>query len=301
MADKVLKRKMRKRVGGEGMKKVESIWMTDKIRKGIKERRKMSRNIRNCRTKEKTELWEKMIKHKKMVQKWIWDEKEKQEIKLTMEIRKQMRGGGKGSKVWDCINKLRGKEKKKDEQAKIYAEDGKIMGEKEGEYEVEKIFKNAYKTGQKNKTPIYSGNWKEGAKEKLEKKYENEKPGKVVLEGVVVYIGDIPMETPIMSDEDIKEELEDLEEGKAAGIDKMKPELYKELGKSKFCREIMKRNYNTVIKKGEIPKSWNTTRTTLIAKVKKTKAERSQTYSSGKYLIQNISTIHKKNGKTYIT
>ena len=113
MADQVLKRKMRKRVGGEGMKKVESIWMTDKIRKGIKERRKMSRNIRNCRTKEKTELWEKMIKHKKMVQKWIWDEKEKQEIKLTMEIRKQMRGGGKGSKVWDCINKLRGKEKKK--------------------------------------------------------------------------------------------------------------------------------------------------------------------------------------------
>ena len=56
---------MRKRVGGEGMKKVESIWMTDKIRKGIKERREMSRNIRNCRTKEKTELWEKMIKHKK--------------------------------------------------------------------------------------------------------------------------------------------------------------------------------------------------------------------------------------------
>ena len=105
------------------------------------------------------------------------------------------------------------------------------------------------------------------------------------------------METPIMSDEDIKEELEDLEEGKAAGIDKMKPELYKELGKSKFCREIMKRNYNTVIKKGEIPKSWNTTRTTLIAKVKKTKAERSQTYSSGKYLIQNISTIHKKKWK----
>jgi tRNA A37 N6-isopentenylltransferase MiaA len=47
----------------------------------------------------------------------------------------------------------------------------------------------------------------------------------------------------------------------------MKPELYKELGKRQFCREVMVRGYNRVIRLGEVPECWNATRTKLLKKI----------------------------------
>ena len=49
------------------------------------------------------------------------------------------------------------------------------------------------------------------------------------------------MKEPEMSKENIKSELESLKEGKAVGINKIKPEVYKEMNNSGICREVMKR------------------------------------------------------------
>ena len=47
--------------------------------------------------------------------------------------------------------------------------------------------------------------------------------------------------------EDLGVELGKLKEGKAAGLNKIKGEVYKELGKSEICKEVMVRGYNKVI------------------------------------------------------
>ena len=49
----------------------------------------------------------------------------------------------------------------------------------------------------------------------------------------------------------------------------MKPELYKELGKSEICRRIMTDDNNKILEGGDIPEGWKKTRTKLIKKVKK--------------------------------
>ena len=64
-------------------------------------------------------------------------------------------------------------------------------------------------------------------------------------------MGDIPMEEPVMGEENMKEELENLKEGKAAGINKIKPEVYKELNNSKICKEVMRNGYNKIIRGGK--------------------------------------------------
>ena len=58
------------------------------------------------------------------------------------------------------------------------------------------------------------------------------------------------MKEPEMSDENIKSELESLKEGKAAGINKIKPEVYKEMNNSGICREVMRNGYNKIIRGG---------------------------------------------------
>ena len=84
-----------------------------------------------------------------------------------------------------------------------------------------------------------------------------------------VYQGIVPIREPKMRDENTKAELKELKEGKAAGRSKLKPELYKELGKSEICRRVMTDDYNKIIDGGEIPEGWKKTRTKLIKKVQK--------------------------------
>ena len=52
-----------------------------------------------------------------------------------------------------------------------------------------------------------------------------------------------------------------------------KPIIYKELGKSKICKEVMVKGYNKVINEGKIPIKWLNSRTKLIKKCNKPKAK----------------------------
>ena len=75
-----------------------------------------------------------------------------------------------------------------------------------------------------------------------------------------------PMRIPIMKEKNLEKRLEELKNNKAAGPDKLKGELFKELGKREICREVMIKCFNNVLEEGEIPKSWRTSRTKMIKK-----------------------------------
>ena len=64
-------------------------------------------------------------------------------------------------------------------------------------------------------------------------------------------------------------ELGKLKNNKAPGPNKLKPELYKELGNSEFCTGIMAKVFENQLYSKEIPESWKETKTKLIAKKKK--------------------------------
>merc|ERR1711874_269244 len=80
----------------------------------------------------------------------------------------------------------------------------------------------------------------------------------------------IPMKATEMKDEELKENLRKLKKIKAAGTDKLKAELFKELGKRGKCREVMLRCFNSVLEGGDTPESWNISRTKMIKKERQT-------------------------------
>ena len=79
----------------------------------------------------------------------------------------------------------------------------------------------------------------------------------------------MPMKTTEMKDEDLKAKLRKLKNNKAAGTDKLKAELFKELGKRGICRKVMLKCFNKVLEGEETPESWNLSRTKMIKKERK--------------------------------
>ena len=267
-ADEVLKKKIRRKVGSE--KKIESVWMTDEIRDGLKRRREINRKKRFTTDGVARErLWRIYLRQKMLVQRLIREARERHEVELTKEIRRKMKEGRGGKKLWECMDRILGRDKPKEEIAEVYDESGTLMGEEEAAKQIEEVFKEIYKSSEKEITPVHSGMWDRGAKERLERQYESTNPERVILEGVTVYEGIIPMRDPRMIDENTKTELKNLKEGKAAGLNKMKPELYKALGKREICRRVMTDDYNIILDGGAIPEGWKKTRTKLIKKVQK--------------------------------
>ena len=112
--------------------------------------------------------------------------------------------------LWQCIKKLLGKEGTMEEELEVYDEGNRKLSSKDAADEIERVFREICKSGRKDLTPIYSGRWGEGAKERLEAEYEREAPGKIELEGVTVYMGNIPMGKVRMTMFDLNKELEDL-------------------------------------------------------------------------------------------
>ena len=106
-ASRTLKSAYRRRLLKEDKCKIEAPWVTEQIRLEIKKRQKLNRAKRNCSDAEdkkiKTELY---IRQKKKVQAIIRGEMHNYETKVTNDIKQDK---SRGNKLWDNINKLRGK------------------------------------------------------------------------------------------------------------------------------------------------------------------------------------------------
>ena len=261
-----LTKTIRRREGIEkGQKVIESIWMTQEIRGEIKRRKTINRLKRNARSDKRKEVLEKRYKSQKgKVQRMIREAKSKYEKKLTDEIKRDK----SGKKTWEHINKLSGK-KEKVIETELYDGQGTKLGKEEAIGNLRETWHHIYKTGKKELTPIGSGDWKEEKIEDIHKEYrdrrekDREENGKIWIEGKKVEY----------TETTLKKGLKRLKEGKAAGPDKVKAEVYQRMGKSEICREVMKENFNKVIDMKEIPNSWKKTKTRMIPKKNKPQAK----------------------------
>ena len=93
-------------------------------------------------------MWKSYIHQKNIVQKLIRDSREKHEIEMTKEIKAKMKMGKGGKNLWECINKLLGKEIK-NEDLEVYNDNDEKLGDIEAADEIEKVFKGICKSGEK--------------------------------------------------------------------------------------------------------------------------------------------------------
>ena len=129
----ILKRKMKKKLSKEGIQK-EPIWMNETIRKEIKLRKQYNREKRHASGEKKAELEQEYKNQKNKVQTMIKKEKTDHEEKITQEIKLSKE---RSKKMFEMINKLRGKDKKNsNEEIFVYSDEGVKM---EGEAAVKKM------------------------------------------------------------------------------------------------------------------------------------------------------------------
>ena len=141
--------------------------------------------------------------------------------------------------------------------------DGEKISEEEGREGIRKVWDKIYKTGKKELTPIHSGQWSEGDVERTEEEYRERREkdrietGKIWIEG----------KKPIFTREIWQKETEKLKKGKAAGLDKIKAEIYKAMSRRETCSKVMTETLNRIIDDDELPESWKKTKTKMIKKV----------------------------------
>ena len=265
VADRTLKKIFRRRISDEGeWKKIESVWMNDEIREAIKERRKINRQVRNCKNPvEKDRLAKLYQAQKEKVQILIRAAMEKYEMELTKEIL-QDRGN---ETLWRNIGKLSGKKTKRGTEEKIY-QDGKLMELEKALEDFFKFWRLIYNLNENKIEEVWGADTLEELIEEFKK--EERKMHVNLIEHMDMAMPTkeiiIPMKATEMKDEELKENLRKLKNNKAAGTDKLKAELFKELGKRGKCREVMLRCFNSVLEGGDTPESWNISRTKMIRK-----------------------------------
>ena len=204
---------------------------------------------------------------KEEVHRMIREEMEKYEENLTEEIWKNR---GKGS-VFKNIKKIKG-ELDRGQEIKIY-EEGKIKEIEEALSSFFEFWRLVYNMGE-NKIEEA---WDEEVLMNLMQEFEEEEQV-IEKEGGMEEHEDMvrriehrikPMRIDEMGEEEFRDRLRNLRSNKAAGPNKLKAELFKELGKRQGCRGVMLRCFNNVIGDNNVPEDWKTSRTTMIKKVGK--------------------------------
>ena len=274
-ANKNLKRKMKRKRGIKKDKgQYEPIWINADIKKEIKLRKKYNRLKRNNLNKQVEEKFNKMYKlQKEKVKNKIKEETYKHEKKITDEIKKD-----KNKKLWENINYLRGKNKNKNRNTDIYRTDGTKMDREEADEEIKKFWKTIY---QKNENRIEE-TWTR-TKEDYERSMENEQitiedytfpyqlqehiDGAMHIPPENQFIR--PMSTPKISAKELKTQLDKMKNKKAPGQNRLQIELYKAAAQDEQCLEKMAIGLENTIKNDQIPVSWKSSITKLIAKNKK--------------------------------
>lgn len=142
-AQKTLKATYRKRTAIQEEFTQEAPWVTTEIRNEIKIRKTLNRGKRTYKDEEdrilKTNLY---TNQKQKVQILIKEEMQKYEVKLTESIRQDK---SRGKKIWENINKLRGKPNKLDATPTLYNEDGTILTADETSESIEEYWTTIYK------------------------------------------------------------------------------------------------------------------------------------------------------------
>lgn len=275
-ADDNLKVEVRRKINKKG-EITEPPWMNNRIRNEIKYRRELNRKKRRAEGEESLRYLEMYRTQKELVMRLVKEEKTKYEIGVTNEIR----DNGSSKKMWKMIAKLRG-ENDQQKRVKLYNDYGEEIAEVEEEKHMMDYWKQIYQRGEsrleevwsEDKLREYEEQREEGIREleiNRERRSENEIVGALRLGR----IGGIEkwMEDIVFEKRDLEKRIKILKCGKQPGPDGVKPDIYKKLGNSEICKEVLVTAYNRVIDLGEMVDDWRMSKTTMIPKVKKPKAK----------------------------
>ena len=261
-AKEVLLRSYKKK-GEKKEEKESKPWMNEQIKHEIKIRKKLNRAKRHAKNNEEEEiLKKKWEEQKEKINQMIRREIGEHEIELTRKIREEP---DREKNLWKNINILKGKVKEEKEN-KFYNEKGEEMNQEEA---ADGISEYWGKIGKKHKFEITEEK-REMIRKELEKEIEktdetvlqiNEHLDMAILEKQIV-----PMRKIEITKEKIKEIIKNLKNNKAAGPDSIKPEIFKEIGKSDTCIETIAECFNRELQKKTKPKEWKESRTKLIPK-----------------------------------
>ena len=239
--------------------------MNKEIIEAIKKRRKINRERRNCKDKERRkELEEQYNEQRKVVQRLVREAIIKYETELAREMRKDKNGG----LMWKKMKQIRGKEKDKEKEDKIY-EDGKVLEREKAARIFFDIWKEIYSASINEIREVWGERTKAELIERFREEERNNDGGPRDHMDMIRRVEVRPMRVPELKKETLEEQLKKIKNNKATGPDKLKGEFYKELGKSDVCVNTMVKCFNNTLEGGETPTSWTKSVTKMIKKTRR--------------------------------
>ena len=229
--------------------KIHKRWMTNKIEKQIKIRRKYNKEKRKAKyqgNKEDEENYHKLYEKQKDLVKNL------KKIAITQyekeKTNKIYQDSNRSKKVWEYIKTLKDIPNK-DKTYYIY-EKGIQLSEEEAKAKILKFWENVYQHHPNNM--------------KCEWSVEDQKEYRIIIDQNVTF--------DITQDE-IKTQFKRLKENKAAGPNKIPPKIIKELSEEESFMNCLENAFNIIYNANNIPESWKISNTTLINKKPKPSAD----------------------------
>ena len=188
----------------------------------------------------------------------IRGEMHKYETKVTNDIKQDK---SRGKKLWDNINKLRGKTGRNEDIQLLYDINEQPLKISEMDVEIEQYWNSIYK---KHKNDIIDI-WNEDSKCIYKEFIENE----ILMKNIATYGNKnfpivlrehfdsdihieekvIPMEHPEITQAELLKHLNTIKKNKATGPDDVKGELYRALGRSEMCVRKLQTALQNIIDK----------------------------------------------------
>ena len=254
----------------------ETIWMTEKVKKEIKLRKRYNRLKRGNLDPDIEEMFKKKYQEQKQkVKNMVREEVQKHERKITEEIKRDKNG-----KLWEKLNYLRGKNKTRKIETQIFDENGTKIEENKLKEDMTLFWEGIYRKTGNNIEEAWTQ-----TKEQYSLELENQN---VQINGYRFPVGiqehmdyaiEIrpeerhinPMDVPKITPEQLEIQIRKMKNKKAPGNNKLTSELYKEVAKNDVCLQKLTTAMNNTIARKEIPEEWTKSTTKLIPKTKNPK------------------------------
>ena len=275
-ADECLKKPLKIKKSRKDGKILEQKWINEEIRREIKKRKRLNREKRGMVGEEYKRTFETYRRQKEKVKQLVRIAKTEYERKTAEEIRLNK----SGEKMWNMIDKLRGKEKTNKTKRKLYDLNGnEIKVEMEGE-EMMKYWIKLYQRDENRVRSVWNEDRLNEYRrereigielERQERERERAMPG-------IPRIGKMTgvrrwMEDVVFDWSDVLKRLKKIKNGKQPGPDMIKGEIYKAMIESEVCMRKMTEMYNRVLDEGVIGDGWKNSKTCMIPKVNRPEAK----------------------------
>ena len=265
IADECLKVKYKRRM--DQTEKEEPPWMNGEIKREIAKRRILNKRYRNGGVDENRGLkWIEYKEQKEKVGRMISEEMRKYEESVAEEIKSM----GKGKEIWKMIKKLKGEKRKKEEKVKLYNEEGEELEEERYEEQIRGFWQRIYQMHGNDIEREWGEEEKEVYEELLERtKRREEDSSEMWLPRVGNPYWNIRTMKFEVEEEKIRKILREMKNGRAGGLDGLKPELYKALERSNVMMSALKEGIKRIVEEGGEPERWRESRTVMLPKKKR--------------------------------